>query len=59
MVTQIIYYIRQNSGSPSTDENSEKYTKRRVLAVIARLGDPLGLINPLLVTAKVVLQKFS
>jgi hypothetical protein len=53
----LLYSTNLNSGSPSTDENSEKYTKRCVLAVIARLYDPLGLINPLLVTAKVVLQK--
>jgi hypothetical protein len=53
----LFYSTNSNSGSPSTHENSEKYTKRRVLAVIARLYDPLGLINPLLVTAKVVLQK--
>lgn len=32
-------------------------TKRSVLSVIARLYDPLGLINPILVRAKILLQE--
>ena len=52
--------------NPITDQFSYKinfplelqtYTKRIVLAIIARLFDPLGWLNPLLVTAKIFLKK--
>ncbi|XP_036150810.1 uncharacterized protein LOC118648594 [Monomorium pharaonis] len=50
---------------PSTDtfhfsiqpSNSNKYTKRAILSEIARLFDPLGLLSPVIIRAKILLQE--
>lgn len=36
---------------------SEIYTKRKVLSIIASMFDPLGLISPVIVIAKLIMQK--
>ncbi|XP_062714046.1 uncharacterized protein LOC134290850 [Aedes albopictus] len=40
-----------------SDCNNPAPTKRQVLSVIARLFDPLGLLSPVIVLAKVLMQK--
>ncbi|XP_062704207.1 uncharacterized protein LOC134286589 [Aedes albopictus] len=40
-----------------SDCNNPTPTKRQVLSVIARLFDPLGLLSPVIVLAKVLMQK--
>ncbi|XP_066145931.1 uncharacterized protein [Euwallacea fornicatus] len=35
----------------------EKYTKREVLATIASIYDPIGIINPIVVSAKLIMQE--
>jgi len=37
--------------------NTENITKRIVLSTIAKLFDPLGLLSPVLVTAKIIMQE--
>ena len=37
-----------------SESNKEKTTKRRILGTLASLFDPLGLVSPILVTAKVL-----
>ncbi|XP_055614816.1 uncharacterized protein LOC129761133 [Toxorhynchites rutilus septentrionalis] len=36
-----------------------EWTKRRILSSIAKLFDPLGLISPIIVTAKIFMQEFA
>ena len=52
--------------SPTTDEltysvqleaNEEVNTKRRILSCISKLFDPLGLISPIIVKAKILMQR--
>ncbi|XP_062704539.1 uncharacterized protein LOC134286864 [Aedes albopictus] len=55
--------------SPSSDEflfvtrskfpadSTETYTKRKVFSEIGRLFDPLGLVSPIIVVAKILMQK--
>jgi len=53
------------SWQPTTDNflfssqviNTENITKRSVLSTIAKLFDPLGLLSPVLVTAKIIMQE--
>ncbi|KAL0839771.1 hypothetical protein ABMA28_016409 [Loxostege sticticalis] len=45
------------SSSPVTDQNTPNQTKRSILSKIAQIFDPLGLINPCLLQAKILLQK--
>ncbi|XP_062542042.1 uncharacterized protein LOC134210034 [Armigeres subalbatus] len=41
-------------------ENEEgEWTRRRILSAIARLFDPLGLISPVVVTAKIIMQQLA
>lgn len=37
-------------------ESSASHTKRSILASIARIFDPLGLLTPVLITAKILMQ---
>lgn len=41
----------------SINLNSEKLTKRIVLSVIGQIFDPLGIIGPVVIKAKIILQK--
>ncbi|XP_065078260.1 uncharacterized protein LOC135701404 [Ochlerotatus camptorhynchus] len=40
----------------SSEPNEDKPTKRRVLSQIAKLFDPLGLVSPVIVEAKMIMQ---
>lgn len=54
----LFYSANLQDCTPVDNSSTHKHnTKRSVLSVIARLYDPLGLINPILVTAKIILQK--
>lgn len=46
--------LRYNIGLNTT---TNKVTKRQILSCIAQIFDPLGLLSPVTVTAKVILQK--
>ncbi|XP_058816139.1 uncharacterized protein LOC131679424 [Topomyia yanbarensis] len=41
------------------DENCENWTRRRILSAIAKLFDPLGLISPVVVVAKIMMQELA
>lgn len=41
------------------DDDQNEWTKRRILSAIARLFDPLGLISPVVVTAKIMMQEIA
>ncbi|XP_055622774.1 uncharacterized protein LOC129766280 [Toxorhynchites rutilus septentrionalis] len=43
--------------SPETMQSDAKVTKRHVLSQIAKLFDPLGLISPVIVSAKSIMQQ--
>ncbi|XP_058840481.1 uncharacterized protein LOC131695965 [Topomyia yanbarensis] len=43
----------------SKKENSDIWTRRRMLSAIAKLFDPLGLISPVVVSAKIIMQEFA
>ncbi|XP_065094787.1 uncharacterized protein LOC135715438 [Ochlerotatus camptorhynchus] len=40
-------------------EEEGEWTRRRILSAIAKLFDPLGLISPLVVTAKIIMQELA
>ena len=42
---------------PKAQDKPEKWTKRIVASRIAKLFDPLGLIGPVIISAKIILQK--
>lgn len=44
-------------NSSHMSQSSNKITKRTILSVIAQVFDPLGLLGPLTIQAKVILQK--
>lgn len=51
------YYANDTFGFSLKDfEVQQKETKRSILSQIARLFDPLGLIGPVIVTAKLIMQ---
>ncbi|XP_061721102.1 uncharacterized protein LOC133527922 [Cydia pomonella] len=39
------------------DNNNEPITKRKILSVISQMYDPLGLLSPAIIIAKILLQK--
>ncbi|XP_062704418.1 uncharacterized protein LOC134286764 [Aedes albopictus] len=41
------------------EEGEGDWTKRSILSAIARLFDPLGIISPIVVTAKIIMQELS
>ncbi|XP_062713249.1 uncharacterized protein LOC134290197 [Aedes albopictus] len=43
----------------STDDHEETWTRRKILSSIAKLFDPLGLIAPVVVTAKIIMQELA
>lgn len=43
--------------SPPTLDNTGPYTKRKVLSIIASMFDPLGFVSPVIVLAKIIMQK--
>lgn len=43
--------------SPDIDSNSKSSTKRTILSEIAKLYDPLGFLSPVIVLAKLLMQK--
>ncbi|XP_055623713.1 uncharacterized protein LOC129767117 [Toxorhynchites rutilus septentrionalis] len=41
------------------DGSESAWTRRRILSAIARLFDPLGLISPVVITAKMIMQELA
>ncbi|XP_071057548.1 uncharacterized protein [Onthophagus taurus] len=56
----IVWHPREDTLHYSTDFEikNDKITKRVILSQVARIFDPLGLINPCIMKAKLILQEF-
>ncbi|XP_071051383.1 uncharacterized protein [Onthophagus taurus] len=55
----IVWHPREDTLHYSTDFEikNDKFTKRVILSQVARIFDPLGLINPCIMKAKLILQE--
>ncbi|XP_030758319.1 uncharacterized protein LOC115884018 [Sitophilus oryzae] len=51
--TDLLYF---QLGMEILDYNLQKVTKRKILSLVAQIFDPLGLVGPILVKAKLILQ---
>jgi len=51
------YWQSDNIRFKVTEPKQAKITKRHILATIARIFDPLGVLGPCIIIAKILLQK--